>query len=111
MTEQELTYNINQELRCCASGFHSIAESRLAILAFIKEAGYVKLESWESPRCPSGELQEIFNIAESFRSVEHAPAIRVDHFLLALVLSQSPSIAEDVLKVFQNVKDKWRKSL
>ena len=40
MTEQELDYNLNQELRCCASGFHSIHKSRLAILALIKEAGY-----------------------------------------------------------------------
>ncbi len=45
MTEQELTYNINQELRCCASGFHSIHESRLNIFAFIKEAGYISLHS------------------------------------------------------------------
>ncbi len=44
MTEQELTYNINQELRCYASGFHSIHESRIAILSLIDEAGYVKLD-------------------------------------------------------------------
>ena len=49
MTEQELTYNLNQELRCCASGFHSIHESRLAILALFKEA------DWKSPKAAKDE--------------------------------------------------------
>ena len=68
-------------------------------------------EKWEAPCCPSGELEGIFKIAESFRAAEHAPAVRVDHFLLALVLLRSPSLAEDVLGVFERVSDKWRDEL
>ena len=53
MTEQELTHKINGELRRCASCYHSISESRLAILALIKEAGYVRLSKDQSlPKPP-----------------------------------------------------------
>lgn len=64
MTEQELTYYLNQELRRCASGYHSIHESRLAISALIKEAGYVKLAG-NRPTviclCGSTRFVETFN--------------------------------------------------
>jgi len=70
-----------------------------------------KLDTWESPNCPSEELADVFRLAESFRAIEHAPAVRVDHFLLALVLNQYEPVAERVLKVFEKVKDDWRASL
>ena len=68
-------------------------------------------KSYESPRVPSGQLQEIFDLAESFRAAEHAPSVRLDHFLLALVLTQYPPVAENVLTVFARVKDDWLRSV
>jgi hypothetical protein len=70
-----------------------------------------KQEKWEYPNCPSGELADVFKLAESFRAIEHAPAVRVDHFLLALVLNQYEPIADDVVKVFEKVRSDWRSSL
>lgn len=70
-----------------------------------------KQEPWECPGCPSAQLAQVFKVAESFRKAEHAPSIRVDHFLLALVLDQSAATAEKVLKVFRKVKRDWQKSL
>jgi len=71
-----------------------------------KEAA-TEQKSYESPRVPSGQLQEIFDLAESFRAAEHAPAVRLDHFLLATVLTQYPPAAENVLTVFAKVRDDW----
>jgi len=68
-----------------------------------------KLKSWERPNCPSGELERIFKTAEEFRAAEQAPAVRVDHFLLALALEGYPPRADDVLKVFRRVRNRWHK--
>jgi len=66
------------------------------------------METWENPNIPSGQLEEAFILAEKFRAIEHAPAVRLDHFLLAVILEIHPPVAEDILKVFENVKDIWR---
>ena len=70
-----------------------------------------KLKVWEHPNCPSGELERIFKTAEEFRSAEQAPAVRVDHFLLALVLEGYPPRANDVLKVYKRVRSRWLKEI
>ena len=73
------------------------------------EEAATRQKSYESPRVPSGQLQEIFDLAESFRAAEHAPSVRLDHFLLAAVLTGYPSTAEKVLTVFARVRDDWLK--
>jgi hypothetical protein len=70
-----------------------------------------EVKSWEHPYCPSGELQEVFELAEKFRAIQQDPAVRVDIFLLALILMIYPPLAEDVVELFAEVKDKWRASL
>jgi len=74
-----------------------------------RKEGNSGLEKWESPNYPSGQLENAFILAEKFRALEKAPSIRVDHFLLAVLLDIYPVIARDVLKVFENVKDNWQK--
>ncbi len=66
-----------------------------------------KIEKWESPNCPSGQLEQCFKLAEKFRASEHAPSVRLDHFLLAVILILYAPTAEDVLKVFERVKKEW----
>jgi len=69
------------------------------------------MERRENPYCPSGQLQAAFQLAEKFRAAEKAPAVRLDHFLLATILEFYPPVAEDILKVFKEVADDWRQSL
>lgn len=68
-------------------------------------------ETWERAFCPSGELEEIFKLAERFRASEHAPAVRLDHFLLAFILVQMPWQAGNILKVCKHSEAIWRMEL
>ena len=70
-----------------------------------------KIEKWERPNCPSGKLEECFKWAEKFRASEHAPSVRLDHFLLAVILVLYAPVAEDVLKVFKRVAKEWQDDL
>ena len=71
----------------------------------------VEKKVWENPLAPSGQLHGMFELAEKFRAVQQAPAVRMDHFLLAVILKTYPPYAEDVLKLFEEVRDEWLKEL
>ena len=68
-------------------------------------------ERKEASHCLSMELAKILEIAEAFRAIEQAPAVRVDHFLLALIIEGFPPNAEKVLEVFEKIKNKWHKDV
>lgn len=66
---------------------------------------------WESPFVPSGELEQIFTTAEEFRAAEEAPAVRLDHFLFALLFRHSAYKADALLKIFNEVSDEFHKQV
>lgn len=66
---------------------------------------------WESPNMPTGELEEVFVLAEKFRAITEAPAVSMTHFLLAYVLISQPYKAKDILKLFKQVQHDWENEL
>ena len=60
MDEKQLTKQLNSSLKRCASGFNSIHETRLEILALIEKAGY------KSPEEVTKLLIEIEEKARTF---------------------------------------------
>jgi hypothetical protein len=66
-----------------------------------------KLESWESPNCPTGELEAIFKTAEQVRAVEHAPAVSLTHFIVAMFLNTQPYRAKEIIALLQKIQTEW----
>ena len=55
------------------------------------------------PLC--GELERALNEADLLATAEDAPAIRLDHFLFALIPAGA---LEDILEVYKSVVAAWR---
>ena len=68
-------------------------------------------EKWERPNCPTGELQKILGTAEKVRAIEHAPAISVTHFFVAMILISEPYRAKRILELLKKIKKDWEKDL
>jgi len=71
----------------------------------------MKREKWERPNCPTGELQGIFETAEKVRAIVHAPGVSVTHFFAAMILRSEEYRAKEILKLLNEIKEKWESTL
>jgi len=55
----------------------------------------------------SGELSEALTTAQAIAAAEQAPAVRLEHFLLASLFHTYPPHADRILKVAASVRDIW----
>lgn len=59
----------------------------------------------------AGSLEFALRRADEFASAEKAPAIRLDHFLLATLFESYAPHADDMLKVAAKVRDEWKEDM
>ena len=56
-------------------------------------------------------MEGVLALARKLADVQDAPAITVEHFLLALALDLFPPYAEGVLQIYEEVRDQWQEEV